>query len=289
MNTQSRLLSRREALGALGVLALTSSALISRAATAPKRKMALQLYTLRGPAQDDLVGTLKKVRDMGWEYVQWSGMPNPPAETIRELLDTAGLKALSAHVSVEPFEKDFDANLKFWKTVGVTHLGPGGMMGDCTKTLKDWLNGARRLDALGAKLRAAGIQLSYHNHAWELEKFAEDPRAKLDILMESTQPGNLFAELDLAWLHVGGVDPAAYIRKFKGRCPVVHAKDVVKAKGDRKQAFKPLGQGELNWPEIFKAGDEAGVEWYVYEQDSGEGSPFDYAKASYDFLAKQMK
>jgi sugar phosphate isomerase/epimerase len=288
MNFEPRQLSRRDAIGALGLLTLTASTLLSSAAMA-KRKMALQLYTLRDPAKQDLAGTLKKVREMGWEYVQWSGMPSLSAEKIREALDTAGLKAISAHVGVEPFEKDLDANVKFWKTVGVTHLGPGGMMNDCKATLKDWLNGARRLDALGAKLRAAGIWLSYHNHASEFEKYPDDPRAKLDILMESTKPENLFAELDLAWAYVGGVDPAAYIRKFKGRVPLVHAKDVVKAKEGRKQAFKPLGQGELNWPEIFAAGDASGLEWYVYEQDSGEGSPFDYTKASYDFLVKQMK
>ena len=57
----------------------------------------------------------------------------------------------------------------------------------------------------------------------------------------------------------------------------------------KKQQFKPLGRGELNWPDIFAAGDEAGIEWYVYEQDSGEGSPFDYTQASYEFLVKHMK
>ena len=108
MALQTRPFSRREALGALGVLALTPSALLSAAAT-KKRAMALQLYTLRDPAKKDLAGTLKKVREMGWEYVQWSGMPDLPAEKIREALDTAGLKAIAAHVGIEPFEKDFDA------------------------------------------------------------------------------------------------------------------------------------------------------------------------------------
>jgi sugar phosphate isomerase/epimerase len=288
MNFQPRQLSRREAIGALGLLALTSSTLLSSAAAA-KRKMALQLYTLRDPAKNDLGGTLKKVREMGWEYVQWSGMPDLPAEKIREALDTAGLKAISAHVSIEPFEKDFDTNVKFWKTVGVQLLGPGGMMNDCKATLKDWLDGARRLDALGARLRAAGLRLTYHNHASEFEKYADDTRPKWDILLESTKPENLCAEIDLAWAYVGGADPAACIRKCKGRVPTVHAKDVVKAQEGRKQAFKPLGQGELNWREIFAAGDEAGIEWYIYEQDSGEGSPFDYTHASYEFLVKQMK
>jgi sugar phosphate isomerase/epimerase len=254
-----------------------------------KAGMALQLYTLREPAKKDLSDTLKKAREMGWEYVQWSGMPNLPAEKIRAELDAAGLKAIAAHIAVEPFEKDFDANVKFWKTVGSKDLAPGGMMGDCKASLEAWLRGARRLDQLGAKLRAAGLRLSYHNHSFEFEKFPGDDRRKLDILMAATQPDNLCAELDLAWALVGGVDPAAYIRRYKGRCPVVHAKDVVRAKDGKKQQFKPLGQGELSWAEIFAAGTEAGIEWYVYEQDSGEGSPFDFAHASYQFLAKQLK
>jgi sugar phosphate isomerase/epimerase len=289
MNSSSKLYSRREALGAIGLFALACHPLLTATAAPNKRAMALQLYTMRDPAKKDLTDTLKKVREMGWEYVQWSGMPNLPAEKIRAELDAAGLKAIAAHVAIEPFEKDFDANVKFWKTVGNKDLAPGGMMSDCKANLEAWLKGARRLDELGAKLRAAGLRLSYHNHNFEFAKFPGDNRRKLDILMEATKPENLCAELDLAWVLVGGADPAVYIRKYKDRCPVVHAKDVVLAKNGRKQQFKPLGQGELNWPEIFAAGDEAGIEWYVYEQDSGEGSPFDFAHASYDFLAKNMK
>jgi sugar phosphate isomerase/epimerase len=287
--SSSRLCSRREALGTMGLFALACHPLLAATAAPKKRAMALQLYTLRDPAKNDLPGTLKKAREMGWEYVQWSGMPNLPAEKIRAELDAAGLKAIAAHTAIEPFEKDFDANVKFWKTVGNKDLAPGGMMNDCKDSLEAWLTGARRLDALGAKLRAAGLRLSYHNHNFEFGHFPGDSRCKLDILMETTKPENLRAELDLAWVLVGGADPAAYIRKYKGRCPTVHVKDVVLAKNGKKQQFKPLGQGELNWPEIFAAGDEAGIEWYIYEQDSGEGSPFDFAHASYEFLAKHMK
>jgi sugar phosphate isomerase/epimerase len=282
----SRLWSRREALGAIGLFALACHPLLTATAAPKKRAMALQLYTLRDPAKKDLADTLKKAREMGWEYVQWSGMPNLPAEKIRAALDTAGLKAIAAHVGIETFEQDFDANVKFWKTVGNKDLAPGGMMSDCKADLEGWLKGAQRLDALGAKLRAAGFRLSYHNHNFEFGKFPGDDRRKIDILMQATKPENLCAELDLAWVLVGGADPATYIRKYKGRCPTVHAKDVVLA---QKQHFTPLGQGEQNWPEIFAAGDEAGIEWYIYEQDSGEGSPFDFAHASYEFLAKQMK
>lgn len=288
MNSSIQLYSRREALGAISLLALAANPLLHASAAPKKRAMALQLYTMREPAKKDLTDTLKKVRQMGWEYVQWSGMPNLPADKIRAELDNAGLKAIAAHVAIEPFEKDFETNVKFWKTVGNKDLAPGGMMNDCKANLEAWLSGARRLDELGAKLRSAGLRLSYHNHNFEFEKFPGESRCKLDILMEATQPGNLCAELDLAWVLVGGADPVGYIRKYKGRCPVVHAKDVVLARNGQKQQFKPLGQGEQDWPRIFAAGDEAGIEWYVYEQDSGEGSPFDFAHASYEFLAKHM-
>ena len=293
MTSDNMNLSRREAMAALGLMALSCRTALgaeSQTTAAPKTKggIALQLYTVRDPAKKDLAGTLKKVRDMGWEYVQWSGMPSLPADKIRESLDKAGLKAISAHVSVEAFEKNFDEQVRFWKTVGVAHVAPGGMMGDCKANLEGWLKGAKRLDALGAKLRAVGMRLAYHNHSFEFEKFPGDPRCKLDILLESTRPENLMAEFDTAWVFAGGADPAAYIRKYKGRCPVIHIKDILPMKKGGKVTFKPLGQGALRWDDIFAAGNEAGIEWFVYEQDAGEGSPLDYAQASYEFLKKKF-
>ncbi len=283
-------ISRREALGVMGGMVLAAGARLSLAADQPaaQKGLALQLYTLREPAKQDLPGTLKKVREMGWEHVQWSGMPDLPAEKIREALDAAGLKAVAAHCGVEPFETDFENQVKFWKTVGVSHLGPGGMMGDCKDSLEAWLKGAQRLDALGAKLRAEGIHLTYHNHDGEFEKFPGDDRCKLDILYESTSPENLRAEIDTAWVYVAGADPAAYLRKCKGRCQVIHVKDAAGKKRLGRVQFTPVGQGALNWKDIFAAAHESGTEWYVYEQDNSKGDIFEAALASYEFMKKNV-
>ncbi len=283
-------MSRREALGTMGMFALASQMSFGEdVPTAPAGKakagIAIQLYTMRNPAKEDLDGTLKKVADMGWQYVQWSGMPKLPADKIRAALDKAGLKCIAAHIAIETFEKDFDKEVAIWKTVGCKDVAPGGMMGNCTANLEAWLKGCKRLDELGAKLRGAGMRLSFHNHQMEFEKFAGDDRTKHQILMDSTKPENLFAELDIAWAYAAGVDPAAYIRTLKNRCPVVHAKDV--KKDGKKNVLKPLGQGEVKWDEVLAAGQESGIEWYIYEQDNGEGSPFDYAKASFDFISKK--
>ncbi|MBI5381253.1 MAG: sugar phosphate isomerase/epimerase [Opitutae bacterium] len=290
-NTQN-LLTRRQALGAFGLLALAAktgfaaASAASGSVAAKKPGIALQLYTMREPAKQDLPGTLKRVADMGWRYVQWSGMPTLPADKIRAALDAAGLKAIAAHVSIEAFEKKFDEEVAFWKTVGALDVAPGSMMKDCTKDLAGWKQGCRRLDELGAKLRAAGMRLSFHNHQMEFEKFPDDTRTKFDILMAETKPAHLAAEIDIAWALAAGVDVVQLVKQLPGRCPVVHAKDVLPSP-DKKHKLVPLGQGKVPWPELFAAGRASGIEWYVYEQDNGTGTPWDYTQASFDFLSKQ--
>jgi sugar phosphate isomerase/epimerase len=251
--------------------------------------IALQLYTMREPAKEDLLGTLKRVREIGWEYVQWSGMPDLPAEKIRDTLDAAGLKAVAAHCRIEPFEKDFNASVAVWKTVGAGDVAPGGMMGDCRDSIEAWLSGAKRLDALGGKLNKAGLRLSYHNHDFEFGTFEGNPNRKIDLLYETASPENLYCELDTAWVQVGGADPASYLRKYSGRCPVIHVKDLAPEKRNGRVWFTPLGEGVLDWTEIFRAGAEAKVEWYVYEQDTCEGDPIDSARISFKFLDKNVK
>ena len=251
--------------------------------------IALQLYTLREPAKRDLPDTLRRVRDIGFEYVQWSGMPELPAEEIRAALDDAGLRAVAGHYSVEAFEHDFAGSVEFWKTIGVTDVAPGSMMDECRDTLDGWLGGARRLNTLGAKLRAEGLRYSYHNHAFEFEYFDTDPRYKLDILYGATSPVNVYAELDTAWVYIGGADPAAYLRRYAGRCPVIHVKDAqLRAKPDGSPKLVELGRGELDWPDVFEAAREAGVEWLIYEQDECDGDPFDSARVSYEFLRAHL-
>lgn len=251
-------------------------------------RYAIILYTVREPAKQDLAGTLKKVRESGFEYVQWSGMPEMPGEQARKALDEAGLTAIAGHTGIEPFEEDFEQAVAFWKALGVADIAPGGMMKDCKDSLQDWRRGCERLDAVGAKLHKQGIRLSYHNHDWEFEKFPNDDRCKLDILYEETDPQHLRAELDLGWCHAGGADPAAYVRKYAGRCPVVHAKDM-KAHPEVGQCrYAELGRGALDWDRIFEAGEQAGIEWYVYEQDETDGDLWESVQISHDFLKSKL-
>jgi sugar phosphate isomerase/epimerase len=132
-------------------------------------------------------------------------------------------------------------------------------------------------------LHDAGLTFSYHNHSFEFVRFGK--RTGLDLLYEESDPRYLQAELDTYWIQHGGGDPADWVRKMKGRMPVVHLKDMVIVDGEPTMA--EIGEGNLNWPAILAACAEAGVEWYAIEQDICRRDPFESLKISYDNL-RQM-
>ena len=113
--------------------------------------------------------------------------------------------------------------------------------------------------------------------------------------------------IDTCWVNVGGEDPAAYLKKYVGRAPVVHLKDFIKKgqggklyeligiEDDGESAeeeafsFAPVGSGMQDMPAILKASEEAGAAWVVVEQDRPRGTqtPMESAKLSRDYLTTQ--
>jgi sugar phosphate isomerase/epimerase len=136
---------------------------------------------------------------------------------------------------------------------------------------------AEEATRVGERLHDAGLTFSYHNHSFEFVRFGE--RTGLDIIYEESDPRYLQAEIDTYWVQHGGGDPAAWIRRMKDRMPVVHLKDMVIVDGE--QAMAEIGEGNLNWPAVLQACQEAGVEWYAVEQDICRRDPFESLRISY--------
>ena len=127
-----------------------------------------------------------------------------------------------------------------------------------------------------------GMTLLYHNHDFEFEKI--DGKYALEVLYDTVPADLLQTELDTCWVRVGGEEPAAYVRKFSGRAPVVHLKDYAGGKSEHMYEligiesedakpeenpfeFRPVGFGVQDMPAIIKASEDAGAEWLVVEQD----------------------
>jgi sugar phosphate isomerase/epimerase len=103
-------------------------------------------------------------------------------------------------------------------------------------------------------------------------------------LFDRTDPRQVQAELDTYWIQHGGGDPAAWIRRYAGRVPLLHLKDMcITPQGE--QRYAEVGAGNLNWPAILAAAADAGVECYIVEQDECYArDPFDSVALSFRFL-----
>lgn len=253
-----------------------------------KFKVVLQLYSVRDFMEKNIEGTLKAVADMGYEYVEFAGYFGLTAEDMRALLDKYGLKACSVHQSYEPVLEDPEYWIPYLKTLGIDFFAMPWMAAERHKGNDAFEDTVKDFIAVGKLFKDNGIQYLYHNHDFEFE--IVEGKYKLDWLYESVSAEYLQTQVDTCWVKYAGVDPAAYIRKYKGRSPVVHLKDftcdVLNAgamyeligaetkKPSREEnnfVFQPLGMGLQDFKSILEASEYAGADYVVVEQDRSIG------------------
>ena len=72
-------------------------------------KFNLQLYSVKHTLDDDFEGTLRAISDMGYDGVEFAGnYGGLTGAELNEFLESVGLTAVSAHISLEELENNFD-------------------------------------------------------------------------------------------------------------------------------------------------------------------------------------
>ena len=241
--------------------------------------ISIQLYTLRDAMAQNEAETLEKVAALGYEGVE-GGYPASRVfiDKCREL----GLKVTGTHASIDALESDFEKIVAQNKETGTQFVIVPYIGEEWRGSLEKWTKLAQKLEQIGQKLRDEGLTLCYHNHDFEFEN--NDGKYGLDVLYEAADPQYLQAELDTYWVQKGGASPVEYLRKYAGRTPILHIKDMA-ADGN----FAEVGNGTLDWPAIFSAAEAGGVTVYVVEQDTCPGDPFDSIALSIENLRKMGK
>ena len=243
--------------------------------------LAAQLYTVRESTKTlaDIAQTFKKVRAIGYEAAQASALgPIEPAE-LKRIADGEGVHICATHVSYDRMRDDTQAVIDEHHLWGCKYPAIGGLPGDY-RNGPGFARFAKDASVVARKLHEGGLTFAYHNHSFELEKFGD--RVGLDILYEDSDPEVFTSEIDTYWIQHGGGDPAAWIRKLTGRAHIVHFKDM--AVKDGQVIMAEVGEGNLNWPAILDACKEAGVQWYLVEQDTCQRDPFESLAISFNNL-----
>lgn len=259
----------------------------------------LQLYSVRDFLQNDFEGTLKKIKDMGYDYVEPAGFYGMTAEKFSEGLKKAGLTAICAHIPYAEMMADGDKVVNDCLTLGIKYVAIPYLDEKTRPGSDDFENVLETIRAFGKKCADSGIQLLYHNHDFEFIKMP-DGRYGLDYMYETVDASLLATELDCCWVNVAGESPADYVRKYAGRCPVVHLKDftgqktanmynLIGLKETAKETaafeFRPVGYGKQDVPSILKAATESGASYLVVEQDQpGEQTSLEAVEMSRKYL-----
>lgn len=235
-------------------------------------QIAAQLYTVREFAQTpkDLAETLKKVKDIGYDVVQVSGVCPIEYSELKKMLDDTGIRVCATHIPYQKMADDPEKVIEEHYLIECKYPAIGGLPGEY-RNAEGYAKFAKEATEVGKKLAKGGLYFGYHNHSFELEKYGS--RTGLQILYEESDPRYVKAEIDTYWIQHGGGDPAWWIEKLAGRIPLVHLKDM--SIRDGKQIMAEVGEGNLNWPRILDACRKAGVEWYIVEQDTCERDPFE--------------
>jgi len=239
--------------------------------------VALQLYTVRDETAKDFIGTLRRVAAMGYAGVEFAGYGDLPAAELKQVIADLGLQPASSHVGLEALEAG--EALDYLNAIGCPFVAVPWMPQELRENMAGWKSVAKRMNAVGEKCKERGITLTYHNHDFEFQKFCN--QYGLDILYRNSDPGLVQAELDLYWIKHGSADPVAYIKKYAGRVPLLHCKDMAED-----GSFAEVGNGTLDWPAIFAAATLAGTQWYIVEQDTCTRPTLESAEISFNYLKK---
>ena len=258
------------ALGSAGALAADAPA----AGTGPSFKgpLGLQLYSLRDQFPKDVPGTLKKVHDYGFKYVELAGTYNLTPEQFKKELDAAGLVPIATHFPYERLRDDIEGVAREAQALGLQYAGCAWIPHEGNFDEKQCRAAIEVFNKAGEALAKHNLKFFYHTHGYEFQPFENG--TLFDLLLKETKPKFVQYEMDIFWIFFPGQDPAAILQKYGKRFALMHVKDIKKGvKGDLTGHTDVsndviLGSGQIDLAAVLKAAKKAKVKWYFIEDES---------------------
>jgi len=292
MHTSRRTFLKKSAVTVAGA-ALFSDELF--AAKKGKEIVGIQLYSVRDDMKKDPDGTLKKLSDMGYKYVEHANYVNrkfyghSPTD-FKKLLDDLGLQMKSGHTVMGSDAWDESKNdfTDKWKYT-VEDAATVGQMFVISPWLRDKyrkdIDGLKRFLAVfnksGELCKQHGMKFGYHNHNFE---FKDELNGMLlyDIILKETDPNLVIQQMDMGNMYGAGGRASDLLKKYPGRDQSFHVKDEIKSSApDTMDGYEStvLGKGVIPVKDVLEEARKSGTFYFIIEQESYQGkAPLDCAK-----------
>jgi sugar phosphate isomerase/epimerase len=256
----------------------------------------LILYTVRDAARDDIESTITEVAAMGYSFIELANYNlsngtfyGKKPEDIQKLCEDNGLWIVSSHTNLmnlvdSSFILDVDLVAKMLedhKAAGITNIVNSGLPNSWRKDASYFYRAAEILNGIGEIAKAEGMNILYHNHAWEFINFGT--KTGMEILLTETDPSLVQFQIDAYWVVKADKDPMEMIRSHPGRFIIMHVKDM---DDSEERTFTEVGEGIIPYVEIIPLAKAEGVNFFIVEQDHGKHDQMVSAKMSIDNLLK---
>ncbi len=246
----------------------------------------LQLYTIRDAMMADVPGSLKKVADFGYKYVELADYANgkfygfEPAE-FKKLVSGLGMEILSSHTQVEGVGVSLDSAKKMAEDhalIGARYCIQPWIVEEMRTTIASYQRMAANWNEIGKVMKENGLQFGYHNHNFEFNT-VEGKVPYFDVMLAELDKDLVIMELDMFWTTKAGHNPVDIFNKYPGRFPLFHLKDMYTSQPPFfdviKDDISPVGEGVIDFKKIIAAKEIAGMKYMIVEQDqSRDGDMF---------------
>ena len=260
-------------------LAVAAAAVSPAAKPAFRAQVGINIYSLRYQAEKDLPATLALIRKLGFLEVEAAELyGRTPAEFLG-LLKAAGLHATSFGAAYDALGKDLDAVAAQAHAIGAEYVVCSTIPHSAKHlAAKDCQPAADHLNRWGERLSSSGLRFCYHTHGTEFDPSPDG--TMFDTLAKLTNPKFVNFEMDIFWIVYGHQDPVQLLRRYPGRFPLMHIKDIRTgtvlggSPADvREEESVPLGTGLVDVRAALLAAQTYGVRHYYLEEEAVDADP----------------
>jgi len=248
-----------------------------------KIPLGLGLFSVRHALENDLEGTLKKVKSIGYEAVEFYGKIYQDAPRLTAALKEAGLKVVGWHTPIDIFEDgQIENTIAFHKAIGNPNLVIPGLPHEMTADAAAWHKSAEYMGGIAQKLKAVGLTFGYHNHHTEFTPLdngecAWDILASVNDLMLQMDNGNALA---------GNGDTVALLKRYPGRTKTIHLKPYSLTDGHSTM----IGKDDIPWLETFEVLEcQGATDWALVEYEDAMYEEFEGVRLCFEALKAMGK
>ncbi|WP_044174120.1 TIM barrel protein [Flectobacillus major] len=268
--------------------ALLSNELLAESFKGEKSQIGVQLWSVREDISKDPKASLAKIAKMGYKNVEGFGYSNGKffglsASEYAKVLADNGLKMPSAHNMIT--SKDYvNGQLSdSWKQM-VEDAAKVGQKYSIVPYMADEDRSQGKLMAeifnkAAEHCKTLNLKFGYHNHDFEFKSYNGETLYK--TLMDNTEKHIIF-EMDLYWAVLAGQKPGEWFKNYKGRFTHVHVKD----HDPVKNVSVEVGEGDINFQEIFNQKAIGGIKYFIVELEAYKRTPMEGIEISLNNLKK---